>query len=794
MFTRYSVVVILLLTLAVCTTNVLSQEQKEQEFRYETNIVDFEKKTTENPLPENCTLFVGSSIWRLWGERLEKDFAEFNAVNRGFGGATVPDVLHVMHRIITPHKPARIVFFCGGNDIARGATSEETFENFKTFLSRLHAESPDTEVFFVSVILAPVREGVHKQTRQYNAFVKELAEKTPKLHYIETTASLAGEDGKADEKYFRNDRLHLNRDGQKQWIPVIKKALREADSAHPNVVIILADDQGWGDVSVHGNTNLKTPNIDSLAAQGATFDRFFVCPLCSPTRAEFLTGRYHLRSNVFGVTMGRERMSLEETTVADMFLAAGYSTAMFGKWHNGSQYPYHPTARGFQEFFGFTTGYWGNYFDPVLENNGKIIREKGYITDILTDKTIQYIENNKDKPFFCYLALNTPHSPWMVPDEYWDRFKDDPIALRGRTGENEELPKTRCALAMCENIDWNVGRIIKKLDELHLDNNTIVIYFSDNGPNSTRWNGDMKGRKASVEEGGVRVPFFIRWTGTIPAETSVSQIAGGIDLLPTLAKLANIPQIGTLPLDGVDVSPLLFGKNDNWSDRTIVSQNGTRLAVRSQQYRYVAEDDQLFDMIADPGQRKNIAEKRPEVLKRFVQTLEDWKESTRYNVEREVVPIPVGYSEYPWTPLPSRDAEFAGNVRRSVATISSYVTDWISPEDKISWYIDVHTDGDYIAKIHYTCSESDVGSQLEIRCGDGILHAKITEPFDPPFYDQWDRVPRHESYMKDFKEMTLGTILLKKGVRSLELSAPQVAGKQVADFWFISLTLDKESQ
>jgi len=228
MFNRCSVVVVLLLTFAICTTNAWAQEPKEQEFRYEANIVDFEKETAENPLPENCSMFVGSSTWRLWGAQLEKDFAEFNAVNRGFGGATIPDVLYVMHRIITPHKPARIVFFCGGNDIARGASCEKTFENFKTFLSRLHAESSDTEVFFVSVILAPVRECVHEQTCQYNASVKELAEKTPKLHYIDTTASLAGEDGKAEEKYFRNDRLHLNRDGQKQWIPIITKTLREA--------------------------------------------------------------------------------------------------------------------------------------------------------------------------------------------------------------------------------------------------------------------------------------------------------------------------------------------------------------------------------------------------------------------------------------------------------------------------------------------------------------------------------------------------------------------------------------
>ena len=562
-------------------------------------------------------------------------------------------------------------------------------------------------------------------------------------------------------------------------------------AAPPNVLVILSDDQGWGDLSVQGNTNLNTPNIDSLARQGVAFDRFFVCPLCAPTRAEWLTGRYHSRSNVFGVTQGKERMSLEEKTIADAFKAAGYATGMFGKWHNGSQYPYHPLARGFQEYVGFTSGHWGNYIDPILEHNGKLDKYEGYIADILTDKALQYIESNQAKPFFCYVAYNTPHTPWLVPDEYWNRHSSAPIAMRGRSGEKEEINKTRCAMAMCENIDGNVGRLLKKLDDLKLDKNTIVIYFSDNGPNTDRWNGDMKGRKGTVDEGGVRVPFFIRWNGTIPAGGTVSHIAGAIDMLPTLTKLANVHPVGTLPLDGIDISPLILGKSDNRSGRTIVSQTGNRLSVRSQQYRYVEEGKQLFDMVADPGQRVNIADKKPEVRDQLVQALEDWKKSVQFEIEREIAPIPVGYSEFPWTPLPARDAEFTGKVRRSAgAPNSSYLTNWTSSEDHVTWQLDVHTDGEYLVKIHYTCSAEDVGSTVEFRCGDAVLQAKITESHDPPLLDQWDRVPRQgESYVKYFKEIPLGTMALIKGVRPLELSAPHVAGKQVADVWLVSLTL-----
>jgi len=205
---------------------VFGTQTNSQEFRFEKDIVAYEKKSAETPPTESCTIFVGSSTWRLWGDQLERDFSEFRAVNRGFGGSTVPEVLHVMHRIVTPHKPARVVFFCGGNDIAGGASAEVTFENFKTFLIRLWDASPNTEVFFVSVTGAPSRERFFDETRKYNELVTELADQMTRLHYVNTFASLVGEDGKADEKYFLQDRLHLNRDGQERWIPVITDALR----------------------------------------------------------------------------------------------------------------------------------------------------------------------------------------------------------------------------------------------------------------------------------------------------------------------------------------------------------------------------------------------------------------------------------------------------------------------------------------------------------------------------------------------------------------------------------------
>ena len=183
-----------------------------------------------------------------------------------------------------------------------------------------------------------------------------------------------------------------------------------AAEPRPNVVVFLADDAGWGDFSANGNLQVSTPHIDSLARDGVTLDRFYVCPVCSPTRAEFLTGRYHPRTGVRGVSTGQERMDLDERTIADAFQAAGYASGAFGKWHNGSQWPYHPMARGFDDYFGHTSGHWGEYFDAPLERRGRMERTRGYIVDVCTDEALAFIARNRSKPFFCFVPFTTPRS------------------------------------------------------------------------------------------------------------------------------------------------------------------------------------------------------------------------------------------------------------------------------------------------------------------------------------------------------------------------------------------------
>ncbi len=567
-----------------------------------------------------------------------------------------------------------------------------------------------------------------------------------------------------------------------------------ASIERPNIVVILTDDQGWGDLSVHGNLNLKTPHIDSIAGDGALFEHFYVCSVCAPTRAEFLTGRYHPRGGVRGVTRGAERLNLDEKTIGDAFRAAGYATGAFGKWHNGTQYPYHPNARGFDEFYGFCSGHWGQYFDPLLEHNGEPVRGRGFIIDDLTDHVLAFIERNRNRPFFCYVPYNTPHSPFQVPDTFYDRFRDKPILMQNREPRREEFGKTRCALAMCENIDENVGRILRRLDELALANKTIVLYFSDNGPNSWRWNGGMKGRKGSTDEGGVRVPLLIRWPGHIKSGTRISQIAGAIDLLPTLADMAGVALAGNKPLDGMNINPLLLGRAAPWPDRTIFSHQNGMVSVRTQEYRLDGAG-RLFHIATDPGQDRDVAREHPELRERLVKAVALWKDEVLPKPPEDNRPFPVGYPSFPMTPLPARDGVPHGGIRRSAgAPNCSFFTDWKSVTDRITWYIEVATGGNYEVVIHYTCASENLGSTIELDFKGSTIKGTVTVAHDPPLVGaKFDRVPREgESYVKDFRPLRLGTLHLAEGRGALTLRALSVAGSQVMDVRAVTLTLRKD--
>jgi arylsulfatase A-like enzyme len=566
-----------------------------------------------------------------------------------------------------------------------------------------------------------------------------------------------------------------------------------APRARPNVLVILADDQGWGDLGINGNRDVATPHIDSLGRDGAVFERFFVCPVCSPTRAEFLTGRYHPRGGVFNVTTGGERLNLDEKTVADTFHAAGYATAAFGKWHNGMQYPYHPCGRGFEEFYGFCSGHWGDYFDAPLEHNGTLVRGRGFLEDDLTEHALRFIEAHRDRPFFCYLPFNTPHTPLQVPDRFFDKFARRELSMRARHPAAENVAFTRAVLAMCENIDWNVGRLLRRLDELKLADDTIVLYFSDNGPNSVRWNGGMKGIKGSTDEGGVRLPLLMRWPGHLPAGRRIPQIAAAIDLLPTLADLAGVARVGDKPLDGVSLKPLLEGTARDWPDRMIFSHWAGKTSVRTQRYR-LDNARRLYDMQLDPGQDHDMAPQQPEVARRLSTAMDRWRAELLAGLGHDSRPYPVGYRQFPVTQLPARDGVPQGNVRRSSgAPNCSYFCHWTSTDDRITWDVEVATAGRYEAQVYYTCPAADVGSTVALSFGDARAQTTVDVAHDPPLYGaEHDRVPRTgESLMKDFRPLRLGVLELKPGRGPLALQALRVPGKQVMDVRLILLTLLK---
>jgi arylsulfatase A-like enzyme len=577
------------------------------------------------------------------------------------------------------------------------------------------------------------------------------------------------------------------------FLPARVRAAAARAAGRPNIVVLLADDQGWGDLGLNGNTSAATPNIDSLARDGALFERFFVCPVCSPTRAEFLTGRYHPRGGVRDVSTGGERLNLDEKTIADAFKAAGYATGAFGKWHNGTQYPYHPNGRGFDAFYGFCSGHWGSYFDPPLERNGLAARGKGFLADDLTDHALSFIESHADTPFFCYLPFNTPHSPMQVPDRFFAKFEALEPQPLARDPKAQDVPFTRAALAMCENLDWNVGRVLRRLGDLGLADNTIVLYFSDNGPNSRRWNGGMKGVKGSVDEGGVRSPFLIRWPGRISAGRRVPQIAGAIDLLPTLADLAGIAPPTGKPLDGVSLKPLLLAPASDWPDRMLFSHWNGKVSVRTQRYR-LDNENRLFDMLADPGQTSDIAAQRDEEAERLVRAAACWRADVLSGLQNLDRPFTVGYPAFPVTTLPARDGVPHGAIQRSAkAPNCSYFTNWTALGDSITWDVDVAAAGAYEAEVDYTCPAADVGATVELSLNGSRLQGRVEEPNDPPLRGaEHDRVPRKgESFVKAFTPLRLGTLRLNHGRGTLTLRALMIPGKTVMDVRALRLTLLK---
>ncbi len=556
----------------------------------------------------------------------------------------------------------------------------------------------------------------------------------------------------------------------------------------PNIILILTDDQGWGDLSINGNTNLQTPHIDQIGHDGVIFDRFYVSAVCSPTRAEILTGRYSPRTGVYSTSQGGERIDLDEVLISEIFKENGYATAAYGKWHSGMQAPYHPNTRGFDDYYGFCSGHWGNYYDPMLEHNGEIVKGKGFLPDDLTDRALNFIEDNGDKPFFLYLPYNTPHSPMQAPSKFWNKFKDKDLQMTFKDPEKEDTLFTKTALAMVENIDYNVGRINEKLKALQLEENTIVLFLSDNGPNGNRWNDGMKGRKGSTDEGGVRSPLMVKWPAQIEAGSKITQISSSVDLMPTLLSMSNITYKSKNVIDGMDLYPIIKDSDAALSDRYIYNSWKDKLSLRSQRFR-LDHENQLFDMLNDPGQSVDVKEDFAEDYSKMLAAKKKWSETVLSELDPdEKRSFTIGYKEFKYNQIPARDANASGEIKRSNRwPNSSYFTNWRSTADSITWDAEVLEDGDFEVEVYYTCSEVNIGSTFELTFGGANLAGTINEAFDPPLLDKDDIYPRMEGYVKAFKPLNIGTISLQKGKGPLTLKATNIAHEEVMDFRLLML-------
>lgn len=448
-------------------------------------------------------------------------------------------------------------------------------------------------------------------------------------------------------------------------------SLRAGES--PNVVIVIADDMGYGDLSCHGNEQLRTPNLDALHAESVRLTNFHVDPTCAPTRAALMTGKYSRRVGVWHTVMGRSLLAPEETTLAERFARHGYRTAMFGKWHLGDNYPLRPQDQGFQEVLmhggggvGQTPDFWGNdYFDDVYFRNGHAERFKGYCTDVWFGEATKWLEDNGDEPFLLYLATNAPHAPYLVDEKYSQPFKDAGIAS----------PRAEF-YGMITNLDENVGRLRKRLEELNLAENTIFIFMTDNGTAAGHRNGGfhagMRGNKGSEYDGGHRVPCFIYWpAGGMTGGRDLDALAAHIDLVPTLSSSAGFPIGIDEELDGTDLSFWLRYEEDLpcapvWpGDRTLVVESQRidhpeqwrKCAVMTQRWRLV-NGEELFDMKDDPGQKRNVASEHPEVVKVLRDDYERWwdrvsgrnDDYVRIVLGAEAAPV-VHLSCHDWHPL-----------------------------------------------------------------------------------------------------------------------------------------------
>jgi arylsulfatase/arylsulfatase A len=480
------------------------------------------------------------------------------------------------------------------------------------------------------------------------------------------------------------------------------------------VIVIVTDDQGYGDLGWTGNPVLRTPNLDRLAREGVVMERFYATPVCAPTRASLLTGRYAYRTRVVDTYRGRAILDPDEVTLAERLSGAGYRCGAFGKWHLGDNAPSRPIDQGFDESLVHRGGGIGqesdppggsSYHDPLMFRDGRPERTHGYCTDVITDAALRFIEANAARPFLVHLAYNVPHVPLEIRDgvERWvERVRADRVAL-GVADDPVAIETTARIYAMVETVDRNVGRLLERLKALGLDDSTLVMFLTDNGPQQARWNAGLRGLKGSVYEGGIRVPLAARWPSRLPAGRRVLAPGAVIDVMPTILDACGVESgADSRLLDGWSLWPIWTGRAETIPERVLfaqwhrgdVPQEGRACAALGGRWKLVqaagaAEDGdfaprwELFDLDEDPSEARDVAGEHPEILDRLREAYRAWFAEVTAGGFAPVRIAVGGVSESP-TVLTRQDRRGASRARESGGR-----------ENRSGWFLDVARPGRY---------------------------------------------------------------------------------------------------